>query len=106
MEIKNINRRTFVKVTAGSLATIPLLVSAQAESNKLAEDDATAVVLGYKEKSAAVDAEMYPNHDDKQLCSGCSLYVDGGNGWGACAIFPGKQVAARGWCSAYAAKPS
>jgi hypothetical protein len=106
MKTKNINRRTFVKVTASSLAAIPLLVSAQAQSNKLAEDNATAVALGYKEKSSDVDAQKYANHDDKQLCSGCSLYADGADGWGACAILPGKQVAANGWYSAYAAKPS
>ena len=108
MKIKNIsiNRRTFVKVTASSFAALPLLVSAQAESIKLAEDDPTAIALGYKEKSSEVDAQKYANHDAKQLCSGCSLYADGADGWGACAIFPGKQVAADGWCTAYAAKPS
>lgn len=105
MKIKNIDRRTFVKVTASSLAAIPLLVSAQAETNRLAEDDPTAIALAYKENSSEVNGEKYANHDAKQLCSGCSLYVDGADGWGACAIFAGKQVAADGWCTAYAAKP-
>lgn len=106
MKIKNIDRRTFVKVTASTFAAIPLVVSAQAETTNLPEDDAMAVALGYKEISSEVDGEKYANHDDKQLCSGCSLFVDGADGRGACAIFPGKQVAADGWCTAYAAKPS
>lgn len=106
MKTRNIDRRTFVKVTASSLAAIPLIVNAQDESNRLAEDDPMAVALGYKEVSSEVDGQKYANHDDKQLCSGCSLYVDGADGWGPCAIFPGKVVAADGWCTAYAAKPS
>ena len=106
MMIKKLDRRTFVKVAVGSLAAIPLVVSAQTDNPKLAEDDPTAVALGYKEISSEVDSETYPNHDEAQLCSGCALYADGADGWGACAIFPGKQVAADGWCSAYAAKPS
>ena len=106
MTVKKLDRRTFVKVAVGSFAAIPLVVTAQTEIPKLAEDDPTALALGYKEVSSEVDAETYPNHDAAQLCSGCALYVEGADGWGGCAIFPGKQVAGDGWCSAYAAKPS
>lgn len=103
---KNLDRRTFVKVAASSLAAIPLVVTAQAEDSKLAEDDLMAVSLGYKEKSSEVDAAKYPNHSDDQLCTGCSLYTGGTDPWGGCAIFPAKLVAGEGWCAAYAAKPS
>jgi hypothetical protein len=106
MLIKNPNRRKFVKVAAASLAAIPVLVNAQAVDAKLAEDDPTAIALSYKEKSTEVDAEKHPNHEASQLCSGCSLYTGGTDPWGGCAIFPGKLVAADGWCAAYAAKPS
>lgn len=111
MKNKSIDRRRFVKVAAGALATIPLVAipltgSAQAESDKLAEDNPSALALGYKEKSSEVDSEKHLNHNDQQLCSGCALYTGDAGAWGGCAIFPGKQVAADGWCAAYAAKPS
>ena len=106
MTMNKLNRRTFVKVAASSLAAIPLVVNAQESANKLPENDPSAVALGYKEKSTAVDAAKYPNHKDDQLCSGCSLWTGGADAWGGCAIFPGKLVAADGWCAAYSAKPS
>ena len=106
MTIKYPNRRQFVKVAVGSLASIPLIVSAQAESEKLSEGDPTALALGYKENTADVDVTKHPKHSKAQICGGCSLYTGGANAWGGCAIFPGKQVAAAGWCAAYAAKPS
>lgn len=106
MNIKSLDRRSFVKIAAGSLAAIPLIVNAQAENQQLAEDDPTALALGYKEKSTEVDSEKYSTHEDTQLCSGCSLYGGGTDSWGGCPIFPGKQVAGDGWCTAYAAKPS
>jgi hypothetical protein len=105
MLIKNPNRRNFVKAAAASLAAIPVLVSADSTDPKLAEDDLTAIALGYKEKSVDVDAAKYPNHNDAQLCSGCTLYTGGTDPWGGCAIFPAKQVAADGWCAAYAEQP-
>ncbi|MFT7528856.1 MAG: hypothetical protein ACI9LY_004022 [Arenicella sp.] len=106
MTIKDLDRRKFGKIAAFSIAAIPLLVNAQPEDKKLAEDDPMAVALGYKENSTEVDSQKYSNHADAQLCSGCSLYVASDDAWGGCAIFPGKLVAANGWCTAYAAKPS
>lgn len=106
MKIRNLDRRSFVKIAASSFAAIPFVVNAQAEAQKLAEDDPTAVALGYKEQSTEVESDKYPNHQDTQLCSGCSLYTGGADAWGGCAIFPEKQVAADGWCTAYAEKPS
>lgn len=106
MTIKSPDRRQFVKVAVGSFAAIPLIVYAQTENQKLAEDDPTAVSLGYKEKSTEVDAEKYPAHEATQLCGGCSLYSGAEEPWGGCVIFPGKQVAAVGWCAAFAASPS
>ncbi|MGA1273968.1 MAG: high-potential iron-sulfur protein, partial [Burkholderiaceae bacterium] len=41
-----------------------------------------------------------------QVCSNCALYQGGSAKAGGCAIFPGKQVAGSGWCSAWAKKPA
>lgn len=101
----NSTRRQFVKAAVGTMAAIPVVSFAEAEMTKLAEDNPQAVALGYLEDSSQVDAEKYPNHTAEQLCSGCALY-QGEEDWGGCSIFPGKLVAAAGWCAAYAPKPS
>jgi hypothetical protein len=80
-------------------------VNAQ-DGEKLKEDDPTAAALGYKEKTADVDASKFASHNSDQICTGCSLYQGDDPDWGACAIFPGKLVAGGGWCSAFAPKPS
>jgi hypothetical protein len=69
----------------------------------LGEADATASALGYKEDTTKVDATKFPQHKVEQVCSGCSFY-QGGTPRGPCQLFPGKSVAAKGWCSAYAKK--
>jgi hypothetical protein len=37
-------------------------------------------------------------------CSNCQLYQGAAAPWGGCPIFAGKQVAAKGWCSAWVKK--
>ena len=107
MSFKNLDRRSFVKVAAGSLAGIPLVVTtSHAAGAKLAEDDSAAVALGYKKMSSNVDSGKFPNHKETQICGGCSLYVGTAEPWGDCAVFPDKQVAAKGWCAAFVAKPA
>lgn len=106
MSTNKLNRRAFVKVAGISIASMPLISKAQTELERLAEDDPTAVALGYKEVGTEVDAEKYPNHTPEQICSGCVLYTGDDLGWGGCGVFPGKQVAGGGWCSAWVAKPA
>ena len=57
--------------------------------------DSQAKGLSYTHQSSKADAN----------CSNCQLYSgDAGADWGPCAIFPGKHVAAKGWCSAWVKK--
>lgn len=61
----------------------------------LAEDDPMAMALGYKVTSEIAE----------QKCSNCQLYQgQDGDEAGPCAIFPGKQVAADGWCKSWVVK--
>lgn len=106
MSINKLNRRTFVKVAGISLTSMPLISAADAELQRLAEDDSSALALGYREVSSEVDAEKYPNHKSEQICSGCVLYTGDDPEWGGCGAFPGKQVAGGGWCAAFAPKPA
>lgn len=108
------SRRRALKLIGGGVALIPLAsltrtAAGQGEMVKVAEDDPAAVALGYKHDATAVDVEKYPRKagDDgaKQKCSTCVLFQGTGeSGWGGCSIFPGKQVNAGGWCSAWAPK--
>ena len=47
---------------------------------------------------------VHDSTTDGQMCSNCQLYQGGAKAWGECAIFPGKEVAAKGWCTAWVKK--
>jgi len=100
----SITRRVFmVKTVAASCATFSVL-SAQAQT-MLLESDAPAKTLGYKADTSKIDRKQQPRYEAGQICSNCSLYQGAANSnSGGCPLFPGKQVAAKGWCSAYAKK--
>ena len=65
------------------------------------EKDPQAVALGYVAVAANADKAKFPKYADGQACSNCSLYLGGAAEQGGCPLFPGKQVMAKGWCSAY-----
>lgn len=106
MNKPHINRRDFARITALSLAAVPLVRVAHAETPKLSESDPMAAALGYKLDTSKVDSTKYPMHKAEQICSNCILYVGDDKEWGACGAFPGKLVAGPGWCTAYSPKPS
>jgi High potential iron-sulfur protein len=71
----------------------------------LDEKDATASALGYVADASKVDKAKAPNFVAGSLCSNCVQYKGAaGSESGPCTIFPGKNVAANGWCTAYAKK--
>lgn len=73
----------------------------------LDEADAAAVALGYVADTTRADKTKYPKHATDQACVNCALYQGtAGAESGPCPLFPGKQVAAKGWCSSYVKKPS
>ena len=91
-------RRTFVKqalgVTAGGLLAGRVAV-AGGHLPKLDPNDPQAQSFKYTHESTT----------EGQLCSNCQLFK-GEKEWGECAIFPGKEVAAKGWCQAWVKKAS
>lgn len=97
-------RRTFIRNSLAVGAVLPLGIPiALRASEQLSEDDPQAQALGYKHEAGDVDAAKFPQRTDDQLCSNCQLY-QGADDWGPCGIFPGKVVAANGWCSAWVKK--
>ena len=102
-------RRTLLSLVAGASVVVPFIglqpAMAGGHLPKLDEESDQAKALGYKHDTTEVDGAAYPTHDPANKCSGCLLYTgkDGAE-WGPCNIFPGKEVAAEGWCTAYAPK--
>jgi len=112
---KTLSRRRFLTLGAGVVAAVPLsavmgsLKAYAQDGDKLTEDNPQAMALGYTHDAAQVDTAKYPKRSGdagaKQFCYNCNLYkADGQEGWGPCQIFPGKVVAAKGWCNAWVPK--
>lgn len=105
--MSNPSRRAFVMtvVAGGSALAVSSRVSAQAAAPVLAEADPQAVALGYKADNTKVDKAKYPQHAATQMCNGCNFFQGKPtDAMAPCQLFAGKQVAGKGWCSAYAKK--
>ena len=113
-EEQEFTRRKFISTTAKTVATIPVvaLLGEQAlgeeagAAAKLDESNPTAVALGYKHDANDVDVDRFAKRateeGKKQFCDNCLHYKPSDEeGWGPCAIFPGFNVAAKGWCNVW-----
>jgi len=101
------SRRQFIRIAAGSGAALAATrhAFAQAPLPMLAETDPQAVALGYVADTAKVNKAKYPKHTPEQTCANCQLYQGKATQPAApCTLFPGKLVAAKGWCSAWVKK--
>ena len=96
-------RREFViQLSVGAAAlTAGQAVFAQALVD---EKDPQAAALGYKADTTKVDKAKFPKHAADQHCGNCALYQGGTAAQGGCPLFAGKDVANKGWCSAWAKK--
>jgi High potential iron-sulfur protein len=103
--MNNTSRRAFVMtVVAGGGALAASRASAQA-APALSESDPQAVALGYKADNTKVDKAKYPQHTATQMCGGCNFFQGKpADATAPCQLFAGKQVASKGWCSAFAKK--
>jgi len=100
-----VTRRVIVlRSLAGAGALFGASLDARAAPAKVEESDETAVALGYRHDTAKVDGKRFPKHAATQRCNNCALYQGAAaDEWAGCAMFGRKQVAAAGWCSAWAA---
>ena len=93
-EKHQVSRRSLLK----GLAAIPVFAvvgyHAGARAEMVSADDPTAKALHYTGQSTEAG----------KSCGNCALYQGGTAATGPCPIFPGKEVAATGWCSSYVAK--
>ncbi|MDR5855690.1 high-potential iron-sulfur protein [Caballeronia sp. LZ062] len=100
------SRRTFLMTSVGVASTLALGSRvAFADAPKVEESDPTAQALGYKLDASKVDKAKFPKYAAGQECGNCQFYQGkASDPFAPCPMFGGKQVAAKGWCSAYAKK--
>ena len=79
--------------------------AAAAEPPKLDEKDAQAQALGYRHDATKVDRKKFATYQTGQACANCQQFQGkAGADWAPCTIFQGKEVNAKGWCSAWVKK--
>ena len=103
------NRRQFLKFAVIGAVAAPLAARLIAQPAFAADlpplelDNPTAKALGYVEDHTKVDVAKHPTYKPDQDCSNCKFY-GGGAARGTCTLFPGKSVAALGWCASHLVK--
>jgi hypothetical protein len=97
------SRRSFLITSLGVATTVALSRQAfAADAPKVSESDPTAQALGYKADATKVDKAKFAKYAAGQSCSNCTFYQGKAtDAWAPCPMFGGKQVAGKGWCSAY-----
>ena len=99
--------RRFLKLAGGAAAAAVLLGSLPRRAwaalpHLSAASNATAKALHYVEDNTKAPAPHKPGQD----CAACAHYQGkAGQAYGPCAIFPGFDVNAKGWCAGFQAKP-
>jgi len=97
-------RRKFIQIFPAAGASLLVGQAALAQA-KVDENDPQAKALGYVSDATKADKKKYANYAAGQECSTCQLYQPkAGEAAGNCALFPGKLVGAKAWCSAYTKK--
>ncbi len=103
-------RRTFVihsLAGAGTLVVAAVTFQAHAQA-ALSDTDPLAGSLGYKSDGSKTDKTKYAKYAKYaagQSCSNCAIFqAKATDTMYDCPLFAGKQVSAKGWCSAYAKK--
>ena len=110
MTDSTMTRRRFVTAAAVAVPVAAIFASreaaAQAKLPKLDVNDPVAKALMYTEDAKTVDKTKAPNYKPGQDCANCIQFQGTSGDYRPCNAFPGKLVAAKGWCSAWAQKPA
>jgi hypothetical protein len=100
-EPSNPARRALLQQAAIGLSFTSLSLAGSAPARaaaavSISEQDPAAKAVHY-----VSDASRAPGAQSGADCSNCSLYSPAGDTHGGCTLFPGKLVAAAGWCSSW-----
>lgn len=112
MDRSKLTRRRFLRNAAVAFPVGVVVLEGPASAQDLPhleEDDPTAQALFYHHDVADIDTSdpRAANYEEGEHCANC-IQIQGEEGaeWRPCNLFPGKLVAANGWCSVWAAKPN
>lgn len=106
--MEKIARRKFIQLSAVAAAGYVAQSSRPAMAQELpplTADDPMGMAMKYTDDASSVDPASRNNPAAEQNCANCAL-IQGEDGAARrpCQIFPGKSVAAAGWCSVWAPK--
>ncbi|MBI3157098.1 MAG: high-potential iron-sulfur protein [Burkholderiales bacterium] len=97
-------RRRFIRIVPAAGAA---LLAGGARAAMVDEASPQARALGYVADAARADKSRFKQYAAGQRCTVCALWQGRpGDAVAACPLFPGTQVDARGWCSAFAKRPA
>jgi len=100
------SRRRFVKVGVAGVAALQLGIAIRSavasDLPRVDTDAATAKALSYTHDATTVAEDL--RMGASRICASCRFYPNENDPWGPCALFPGKAVAAGGWCKGWVAK--
>ena len=106
--MSKIARRKFIQLSAVAAAGCLVHPGREAVAGdlpQLSPDDSMAQAMKYTHDASSVDPASRNNPAPEQNCANCALIQgNDGDAWRPCQIFPGKAVAAAGWCSVWAPK--
>jgi len=106
--LSKIARRKFLQWSAGAAAGCLVVPGSAAQAQdlpRLTEDDPVAAALKYTHDASTVDPAARIQPAAEQNCLNCAqLQGDEGDEWRPCAIFIGKKVNVKGWCSVWVPK--
>lgn len=111
MRDENLSRRKFLQGLAVAVPAGSVLLQSRVQAQdlpRLDPADPAAQALVYVEDASKVDTSnpMAARFEAGQDCANCAqIQGEDGAEWRGCGIFPGKLVAAAGWCSVWAPKP-
>ena len=110
MSDSSFDRRRLLKSALAGVIALPaaglVREAAAAELPHLDEKDPLAVAMAYTHDAKTVDATKIPQYKPGSHCANCiQLQGKEGDKWRPCNLFPGKLVAADGWCKVWVLKP-
>ena len=98
-----------MQLSAGAAAGLLVNPGSEAQAQdlpRLTEDDPVAAALKYTDDASSVDPASHSQPAEVQNCANCAqLQGEEGDEWRPCAIFIGKLVNTKGWCSVWVPKP-
>lgn len=111
MDRSTFTRRRFLRNAAVAFPVGVVVVEGTALAQDMPRvelDDPTAQALFYVHDVADLDTSdpRAARYEEGQTCANCvQITGDASEEWRPCNLFPGKLVAAAGWCSVWAPLP-